>query len=76
MMQAIKLNYNQKHLLRLIADGVDDTGYATVGAAVFPILEREVPPELVELERDFEDGPGRAKLTPTGGNLIDAMRWL
>lgn len=76
MTQAVRLNQNQKHLLRLIADGIDESGYAPISTAVYPVLEGvKMPHVLIEMEQNA-DGSGRARLTVTGQNLIEAMKWL
>ncbi len=65
----MKLDYNQKHLMRLIARGKKEDGWAPVSKMVYPLLP-SIPSELVILER-FEDGAGRAKLTPTGEIVLE-----
>ena len=49
-------------------------GWAPVSKPVYPVLQT-MPPELVELQPWGDDGRGRARLTPAGQNLLDAMAW-
>jgi hypothetical protein len=69
-----KLDAGNKHLLKLVMKGADDTGWAPVSKPVFPLVEA-MPKELIELE-PVGEGRGRARLTQQGKNLIDAMTWI
>lgn len=71
-----KLNSGQKHLLSLVEKGADRDGWAPVSSAVFPVISKTMPRELVELEASGLDGEGRARLTPTGICVCRAMAWL
>lgn len=70
-----KLTDGQKSLLRLVIQGAGMDGWAPVSARVYPLLDKQMPRELIELE-SLEDGRGRARLTDAGQHLIDAMAWL
>jgi len=70
---AIKLNAGQKHLLRLIVKDADAEGWTRISKTVFPVLQ-EMPSELIDLE--WVNDEGRARLTPKGQSIIDAMAWL
>jgi hypothetical protein len=71
-----KLDSGQKHFLRLIArDQQSPDGWCPVSKAVYPLVQKTMPPELVE-HHATEDGRGRARLTPAGQGLLDAMEWL
>lgn len=72
---ATKLDSGQKHLLRLIVEGADSEGWATVSKPVFPLVEK-LPSELVDLEAVGDEGRGRARLTTEGESLMAAMAWL
>lgn len=74
--QKMKLDSGQKHLLGLGAGGADSEGWAPVSAQVFPLLDKKMPRELVELQAIGADGRGRARLTNEGSNLLAAMTWL
>lgn len=71
-----KLSGGQKHLLKLIANGADAEGWATVGKMVFPHVKDMLPNELAHLELVGNEGAGRARLTPAGQNVLNAMVWL
>ena len=75
MIDAVKLDAGQKHLMRLLVQGADLEGWAPVSAQVFPLMEK-LPSALVVLERVGDDGLGRACLTTRGASVIDAMAWL
>lgn len=71
-----KLDAGQKHLLKLIAkEQACPEGWAPVSKIVYPLLEA-MPGALVECRRDGDEGRGRARLTPAGEGLLDAMAWL
>jgi hypothetical protein len=70
-----RLDGGQKHLLRLVAQGVGVDGWTPVSAPVFPLMEK-VPQALIELERVGDEGRGRVRLTVEGQGIIDAMAWL
>lgn len=73
---ATKLNAGQKHMLKLIAKEQEcPDGWAPVSNQVYPLLQA-MPSELVELHAVGDEGRGRARLTPAGQSLIDAMAWL
>lgn len=74
MSETTKLDGGGKHLLRLVSQGEDSDGWATVSKTVFPLIEK-VPKALISIEK-FEDGGGRARLTTEGKNVINAMSWL
>ena len=59
----MSIDYRQKHLMRLIYIGADDTGWAPVSDAVWPLL-KIIPSELAET-RDCEMGKF-ARLTHDG----------
>lgn len=72
---AKKLNAGEKHFIRLIAKNQQEQGgWASVSKQVYPIVQK-MPPELVEHEPQ-EGGGGRARLTPRGDSVLDAMNWL
>ena len=71
-----KLDEGQKHFLRLIAKGQQNPGgWCPVSQAVYPLVQKALPAELVE-HHPTEEGRGRVKLTPAGQSLLDAMAWL
>lgn len=74
----MKLNDGQKNVLRLIANDARSSsdGWARVSAAVYPLVQKTMPVELVEHESVGNEGRGRARLTPAGQHLLDAMAWL
>ena len=74
-MAETKLDYGQKHVLKLIAKDSGSDGWTPVSAQVYPVFEKHIPPELVELEETTE-GWGRVRLTARGQGVIDAMAWL
>ena len=75
MTQTKKLNSGEKHFLRLIASGqADNGGWAKVSKTLYPLVQK-MPPELVEHE-PAEDGWGRARLTPQGEAVLEAMEWV
>jgi len=45
-----------------------------VNKQLYPLVQK-MPRELVEHEPD-EEGRGRARLTPRGESILDAMDWL
>ncbi len=71
-----KLDAGQKHLLRLVAQDSDAEGWTPVSKPVFPLINKTIPKELVDLESVGDEGRGRARLTDAGKNLLDAMAWL
>ena len=77
MSEPKKLNAGQKHMLRLVVKGRDESGWAPVSRRVMPLIQSEiaVPHELVEFEV-FNDGSGRVRLTDEGQSVLDAMAWL
>lgn len=70
---ATKLDAGQKNLLRLVRQGANQEGWAPVSAQVFPLFDKTMPRELVELEPVGAEGRGRARLTDEGTSLLDAM---
>jgi len=76
MNATIKLDGGQKHFLRLIARNQQNAeGWCPVSAAVYPLVQKTMPAELVE-HHSTEDGGGRARLTPKGEDVVEAMAWL
>ena len=73
---ATKLDAGQKHMLMLVTKGAIEDGWAPVSSVMFPLVEKTLPSELVELEAVGKEGRGRARLTEAGKNLLDAMAWL
>lgn len=73
---AEKLDMHHKHVLRLIRRDANIDGWASISKPLFPILRKGMPTELVEFEGPDKDGRGRARLTETGSNVVDAMEWL
>jgi hypothetical protein len=71
-----KLDAGQKHMLGLIVQGANDQGWAPVSAPVYPLIEKSLPRELVELEAVGNEGRGRARLTAEGRNVMAALAWL
>lgn len=69
-----KLDYGQKHILKLIARDSGEDGWTPVGKMLFPHIRKEIPSELAEFEAT--DDAGRARLTEKGRSLVDAMAWL
>ena len=75
-MSGQKLDGGQKHFLRLIEKGQQcPDGWCPVSKAVYPLVQKTMPAELVE-HHQLENGGGRARLTEQGQNLLDAMAWL
>lgn len=72
---ARKLDGGEKHFLRLISEGqARHGGWAKVSKPLYPLVA-EMPSELVERE-PLPEGGGRARLTPRGEALLEAMAWL
>ena len=71
-----KLDGGQKHMLRLVVQGADAEGWAPVSAQVFPLFSKIMPSELVTLEPVGNEGRGRARLTDSGTEVINAMAYL
>ena len=71
-----KLDHGQKHLLKLTRRDADAEGWAKVSSFLYPHIKKSLPEELVTMELVGDDGSGRAKLTPAGNSLLDAMEWL
>lgn len=75
MSSAEKLTAGQKNILALIRNGAKEDGWAPVSKVVAPLFTHgTMPKELFEFERVGEGG--RARLTPTGNNVLDAMAYL
>jgi len=72
----VKLDVGQKHLLRLIDKDAGADGWTPVSSVVYPLLETNLPKELIVLERVGTEGRGRAKLTQHGESIVEAMAWL
>ena len=71
-----KLDSGQKHFLRLIAkEQQNPDGWCKVSHVLYPLVQKTMPSELVE-HHPAEDGRGRARLTPAGQSVLDAMAWL
>ncbi len=64
----MKLDYGDKHLLRLIRQGQDGEGWAAVSKIIFPLI-KGLPDQLVIWEETAEKY--RAKLTDTGNAILD-----
>lgn len=73
-MDKTPLTPQQKHILKLIAQGKQSDGWTVVSATLYKFLCHCLPNELAIFEPIGK--AGRAKLTTTGQNLIDAMAWL
>ena len=73
-MTNLKLESQHRHIIKLIGRDRDEDGWATVSAVIFPILSRNMPPDLVEFEEI--EGGGRARLTTQGESVHKAMEWL
>lgn len=73
-MSAKKLDMQHRHIMRLIDRDKKSDGFAPVSDQLFPVLSKNMPPELVE----FSGSPGcyRARLTEEGNNVQRAMKWL
>lgn len=72
-----KLDNGQKHFLRLIAKGQNcPDGWCSVSSVLYPLVQKTMPAELVEHQPAGDERKGRARLTPAGQGLIDAMEWL
>lgn len=71
-----KLDSGQKHFLRLIVKDAGPEGWASCSKPVYGLVVKTMPTELVEHEPVSDEGRGRARLTPAGQNLLDAMEWL
>ena len=75
-----KLSPGHKNILTLIRKGVKEDGWAPVSRHVAPLFADPaipggtVPAELCEYESLGEGG--RARLTPMGNGIVDAMIWL
>lgn len=75
-----KLSPGHKNILSLIRKGEKDDGWAPVSKVVAPLFTDKsipggaMPEELCEFE-PVGDG-GRARLTPQGREVLDAMAWL
>lgn len=75
-MSTTKLDSGQKHFLRLIERDAGADGWCAVSKAVYPVVRKTMPPELVEHEAVGDEGRGRARLTDEGKSLLAAMAWL
>lgn len=72
---AKKLDGGEKNFIRLIAKGQEQHGgWAKVSKPLYPLVQK-MPAELVEHEQE-DEGRGRARLTPRGEAILDAMDWL
>lgn len=73
----MKLDANQKHMLKLIAKEQDcPEGWALVGKQIYPLLVEIIPPELAEHHPIGDEGCGQARLTAKGESIVAAMEWL
>lgn len=75
-----KLSSGHKHILTLIRKGAKEDGWAPVSKVVAPLfIDKSIPGGAMPVELcEFEpvgDG-GRARLTPLGHNILDAMAFL
>lgn len=73
-MSETKLDAGQRHVLKLIARDKKPDGWTTVSAVLYPTLSKDTPTELAEFEPIGD--AGRARLTPSGQGIVDAMEWL
>lgn len=73
---AQELDGGQRHILRLIARDADGEGWCPVSSQLLPVIKKGMPVELVDLESVGDDGRDRARLTPEGQSVINAMAWL
>lgn len=71
-----KLDHGQKHILQLVARDKDSEGWTPVSSVLMPHLRTGIPAELLELENAGDEGAGRARLTPEGQSVLNAMAWL
>ena len=69
-----KLDYGQKHIMRLISRDKGADGWATVSEQLYPVLSRKMPEKLMVFEK-LGNG-GRVKLTIEGEAVLNAMAWL
>ena len=67
------LNANQKHLLRLVREGMKegDDGWAKVSSTVWPLLD-SIPVDLIERKSNLVGG-GRCCLTSRGEAVVDYL---
>ncbi len=70
-----KLDIQHKHVMQLIARDAGPNGWAAVSNALYPILSKNIPTELMEFE-PLVHGGGRARLTSNGHKVVYAMQWL
>jgi hypothetical protein len=71
-----KLTAGQKNILGLIRKGAKEDGWAPVSKIVAPLFtDGTMPAELYEFE-PLDEGRGRARLTPLGANVLDAMAYI
>lgn len=73
-----KLNAGQKNILRLIRNGQKEDGWAPVSKFVAPLFTDDHPQKMPATLCEFESvgEGGRARLTPLGNSLVDAMAYL
>lgn len=69
-----KLDFGNKHVLRLIRRDVKPDGWTSVSEQLYAVLCQSVPQELAEFEK-LEVG-GRVRLTQAGNEVVNAMEWL
>jgi len=70
----ITLEVAHKHILRLLARDAGPDGWVPVGAKLYPVLSKIMPPELAEFENAKEGY--RARLTEKGRTILEAIEWL
>ena len=71
-----KLTSSQKHLLQLVINGRQPDGWAPVSKTLLPLVKKELPTELVEIESIGDEGRGRIRFTEQGHNVMMAMAWI
>ena len=74
--QQTKLDAGQKHILRLIVKDSNAEGWTTVSKMLYPVIEKSIPSELLEMNRLGDEGHGVARLTPKGREVVGAMLYL
>lgn len=69
-----KLDEGYKQILRLVARDCDEHGWATVSSTLYPVISKQMPPELLDFEKN--DNGCRARLTDAGQEVVNAMAWI
>jgi hypothetical protein len=70
----MKLGRKHKHIMRLLDRDKKEDGWASVSEALYPVLSKAMPSDLVEFRE--VGGVGSARLTDEGCSVLRAMAWL